>query len=83
MIVETYGGRYQCARAEQRLDGIYLINEDESIYLIVSLDSKILSVEDGEIEIVEKPEPTAEEDMMALLIDQEYRLTLLELGLTE
>ena len=27
-----------------------------------------------------EPEPTAEDDMMEMLIDQEYRLTLLELG---
>lgn len=28
-------------------------------------------------------EPTAEDDMAAMLIDHEYRLTLMELGLTE
>lgn len=30
-----------------------------------------------------KTEPTEEEDIAALLIDHEYRLTLLELGITE
>lgn len=30
-----------------------------------------------------KKEPTEEEDMASLLIDHEYRLTLLELGITE
>jgi len=29
------------------------------------------------------PEPTREEDMDALMVDHEYRLTLLELGVTE
>ena len=27
-----------------------------------------------------KPEPTAEDDIMNMIVDQEYRLTLLELG---
>lgn len=30
-----------------------------------------------------EPEPTAQEDTDAMLIDHEYRLTLLELGVTE
>lgn len=30
-----------------------------------------------------EPEPTAEDDMNAMLVDHEYRLTLLELGITE
>lgn len=30
-----------------------------------------------------KPEPTETEDTAALLVDHEYRLTLLELGITE
>lgn len=29
------------------------------------------------------PEPTEEEDLAAMTVDHEYRLTLLELGLTE
>lgn len=31
----------------------------------------------------EPAEPTAEEDLQAMAIDHEYRITLLELGLTE
>ena len=31
----------------------------------------------------EAPEPSQEEDLMAMAIDHEYRLTLLELGVTE
>lgn len=34
-------------------------------------------------EAEQEPEPTAEEDLAALVIDHEYRLTLLELGVTE
>ena len=30
-----------------------------------------------------EPEPTAQDDIDAMLVDHEYRLTLLELGLTE
>lgn len=30
-----------------------------------------------------KPEPTAEDDTNAMMVDHEYRLTLLELGLNE
>lgn len=30
-----------------------------------------------------EPEPTEEDDAAAMLVDHEYRLTLLELGLTE
>lgn len=30
-----------------------------------------------------EPEPTEEEDLAAMAVDHEYRLTLLELGLTE
>lgn len=29
------------------------------------------------------PEPTAEEDTLTMIVDHEYRLTLLELGVTE
>lgn len=34
-------------------------------------------------EPLSSPEPTAQEDMEAMLVDHEYRLTLLELGVTE
>ena len=36
-----------------------------------------------EPEAEQEPEPTEEEDLSALVIDHEYRLTLLELGVTE
>ena len=29
------------------------------------------------------PEPTAEEDLMSMTVDHEYRITMLELGITE
>ena len=37
----------------------------------------------GVIPEPEKPEPSAQDDVDAMLIDHEYRLTLLELGVTE
>ena len=30
-----------------------------------------------------EPEPTAEEDTLSMIVDHEYRLTMLELGVTE
>lgn len=30
-----------------------------------------------------EPEPTAEEDALSMIVDHEYRLTMLELGVTE
>ena len=35
------------------------------------------------VETLPDPEPTAEEDTAAMLVEHEYRLTLLELGLME
>lgn len=40
-------------------------------------------VEEPEPEPEPTPEPTLEEDTAAMLIDHEFRLTLLELGITE
>ena len=43
----------------------------------------VTSMTAGEVPTAPVPEPTAEEDTAAMLIDHEYRLTLLELGLSE
>ena len=51
------------------------------------VDSKIVERTAEEIEAdkaaLPKPEPTAEDDTNAMMVDHEYRLTLLELGLNE
>lgn len=83
MKVYTKRDVYEVASAELYSDGVHLLNEDGSIYVILVQPDMIQSVEDGEIIVMERPEPTEEEDISALIVDHEYRLTLLELGITE
>lgn len=83
MIVKILGDEFVCSKAERYADGVHLYNEDGKFFCLLSNSIDITEVEGGEIVVVEAPEPTADEDMMAMLVDQEYRLTLLELGLTE
>ena len=51
------------------------------------VDGKVVERSAEEIEadkaVLPKPEPTAEDDTNAMMVDHEYRLTLLELGLNE
>lgn len=48
------------------------------------VDGKVVERSAEEIEADKaKPEPTAEDDTNAMMVDHEYRLTLLELGLNE
>lgn len=51
------------------------------------VDGKVVERAAEEIEAdkakLPKPEPTAEDDTNAMMVDHEYRLTLLELGLNE
>lgn len=83
MKIYTNKDIYEVASAEQYLDGVHLLNEDGSIFVIITQPSRIQKVEDGEIVVMEHPEPSEEEDISALIIDHEYRLTLLELGIIE
>lgn len=83
MIVVTSGGAHECASAKQYLNGVHLLDADDNILLIITKPSDIEHVEGGNISVVENPEPTAQEDADAMLVDHEYRLTLLELGITE
>lgn len=83
MIIHTERNVYEVASAEQYLDGVHLLNEDGSIFVIIAQPNRIQKVEGGEIVVMERPEPTEEEDISALIIDHEYRLTLLELGIIE
>lgn len=56
-------------------DALWIIEDGETSYTV------------AEGEVVRKPEvdatPSAEDDLSALVVDHEYRLTLLELGITE
>ena len=54
---------------------------DESPYL-VPMDEKVAKSLLAQY-AKEDAEPTAEEDMESMLVDHEYRLVMLELGLTE
>lgn len=67
------------------------IVDDELVDEIIILEPEytqleVISMTEGEEIIIEElelePEPTAQDDTDAMLIDHEYRLTLLELGLT-
>ena len=79
MKVYTKRDIYECASAEQYLDGVHLLNDDGSIYVILVQPDIIQKIDGGEIIVMECPEPTEEEDISALIVDHEYRLTLLEL----
>ena len=65
--------------------------EDEAVsYLpfinLTVVDGEITGVAQGEIPTPEPepdPGPTAENDLMEMAIDHEYRITLLELGLSD
>lgn len=72
----------------------YCIVTDNIIDNIIVCDSGEIALEFGAVPSYEgaqigetyappPPEPTESEDAAALLVDHEYRLTLLELGITE
>ena len=58
MTIYTERNAYKCASAEQHLDGVHLLNEDGSIYVIIEQPHRIQKVEGGEIIIIEQPEST-------------------------
>lgn len=79
MKVYLYPEVYECHSAELHKDGVYLLNEDGSIIVIIASKNDIDSVEDGEIKVIDKPEPTLEERTAAV----EEALALLLEGATE
>lgn len=67
-------------------DGFVLRKDNTADYLRQTFDGGVLTltnVPEPETETETEQEPTFAEDTAAMLIDHEYRLTLLELGLTE
>lgn len=66
MIVYTEKDAWECEAAEQYLDGVHLLDADGQIIVVICDPNRILRVEDGEIKIVERPEPNAEERVEAL-----------------
>ena len=66
MIIHTERNAYECASAEQYLDGVHLLNEDGSIFVIIAQPDRIQKVEDGNIVVVEQTEPTDKERIAEL-----------------
>ena len=83
MLINTRFEDIECARAEQHKDKLYLYDEHGDIMFIFDRSCKIIGVEDGEIIVIEAPEPTFEEMMMEMTVNQEYEITLLKLGIEE
>ena len=82
MIIKTKHTEYSCYRAVRSGNNVDIYS-DESTIRMTLLDPEIISVVDGVLEISDDYVPSEKEDSAAMLIDHEYRLTLLELGLTE
>lgn len=55
-------------------DTLWTIEDKEDCYTVT---------EDGTVPEPETPAPAAEDDLAALMVDHEYRITLLELGVTD
>lgn len=66
MNVITGSGPHFCERAEKRKDGVHLFDENEELIVILESPEDIRSVEDGEIIIVDYPDPTQTERIEAL-----------------
>ncbi len=69
-----------------RDDGFLLRTDNTEDYLRQTFAGGVLTLTNTPEPAPAEPaaaEPTAQEDMDAMLIDHEYRLTLLELGVTE
>lgn len=66
MIIHTERDAYECASAEQYLDGVHLLNDDGSIFVIIAQPERIQKVEGGEIVVAEQPEPTDKDRIAAL-----------------
>lgn len=70
-------------------DGFLMREDDPADYLRQTFENGTLTLTDTPEPEPEEPiepeetEPTEEDDTASMLIDHEYRLTLLELGLTE
>lgn len=60
---------------------------NSGVYRYKLVDGTVTEKTDAEIDAEEsalpEPEPSTETDLMSMAVDHEYRLTLLELGVTE
>ena len=82
-IDEGYGDKYALAQSHYLDNPFY----DRAVLRYKLVAGKVVERTTEEIEAdkaaLPKPEPTAEDDTNAMMVDHEYRLTLLELGLNE
>lgn len=54
MIITTLVDTHECVSAEQHLDGVRLLDEYKNIMVIIANPATILSIEGGEITIIEE-----------------------------
>lgn len=82
-IDEGFGDKYALAQSHYLAKPLY----DGAVPRYKLVDGVLVERTAEEIEAdkaaLPKPEPTAEDDTNAMIVDHEYRLTLLELGLNE
>lgn len=82
-VDEGYGDKYALAQSHYLAKPLY----DGAVPRYKLVAGKVVERTAEEIEAdkaaLPKPEPTAEDDTNAMMVDHEYRLTLLELGLNE
>lgn len=84
LIDEGYGDAFNLAQTHYLSKPLYT---EHGVMRYKLVDGKVVERTTEEIEAdkaaLPKPEPTAEDDTNAMMVDHEYRLTLLELGLNE
>lgn len=82
-IDEGNGDKYALAQSHYLAKSLF----DGAVLRYKLVAGKVVERTADEIEAdkaaLPKPEPTAEDDTNAMMVDHEYRLTLLELGLNE
>ena len=82
-IDEGYGDRFSLAQSHYLEKPLY----DGAVPRYKLVAEKVVARTPEEIEAdkaaLPKPEPTTEDDTNAMMVDHEYRLILLELGLNE
>ena len=58
MNITTSAGTHECAKAERHKNGVHLFDENGELIVVLESPEDIRSVEDGEIIIVDYPNPT-------------------------
>lgn len=63
--------------------GFAYLTVDEGTVTAVAINQEAYDAYQADHPAPPDPEPTAEEDLMSMTVDHEYRITMLELGITE